>query len=146
MCASVSVCECGTIENSQFKLCLIAGENQGLRASAPARQRANASECRFYFVVFSSKAGNMDGRLTGGSGVLIGSGLGSSGGGSGGGGGGASGAVFQNQVALFNGPNGSSRRLWRIQVAPQSFDKNALLIQYHTASGLWETANVIIAR
>lgn len=86
----------------------------------------------------------MDGRALGG--VLLNSGLISGAGGSGGGGGsGSKDPIFEDGAYFFQGPNGSSRRSWRIVVSPLSVDTNALLIQYKDQQAIWQSSNVFLA-
>lgn len=59
--------------------------------------------------------------------------------------GGSSGGI-QSTVQLAVGPNGDSRRSWRLEVSPLINDKNALFIQYLDKNGSWQTGNVILAR
>jgi len=59
--------------------------------------------------------------------------------------GGSSGGV-QSTVQLAVGPNGDSRRSWRLQVSPLINDKNALFIQYQDKNGSWQTGQVVLAR
>ena len=78
----------------------------------------------------------------GNGGVLITSGLLNGGTGSGGGGG----SVFEEGVDFYVGPNGSSRRNWRIRVSGLQVDTNALLIEHKSANGTWQTSQVFVAK
>jgi hypothetical protein len=76
-------------------------------------------------------------------GVLLNSGKGNfSGAGSGGS---TSGAVMEQGVSFYLGPNGSSRRNWRFSISSMASDTNALLVEYQK-DGTWQTSQVFLAK
>jgi hypothetical protein len=82
----------------------------------------------------------------GNGGVLVNSGLLNGGIGSGSASGGAGGTVIEQGVQFFLGPNGSSRRNWRMSISPLSEDTNAFLIENKNANGIWQTSTVFLAK